>query len=440
MSGMTDRKTKNKKEGNKTMKSAKRILSALMVCVLAMALCVCAPASADEGRNEWNGIVWEQDSLLGALFIRGIGSMPVDIPMPWADSASENTSVSFDDGVTDIPTGFTAGCVNMKTIMIPASLRTIGQGVLTVSGGLRDVYYQGTLAGLLSIQMFPEDRAALNGAIFHGSKIVYKEDGEFEYVPIEDGESGEINIRQNGNTITGKLSDGTTYTIVLGEDGLRESAQISTSESNITIEYHYREDGTLEWRSYRSTNKETGKTGTIVEYYASDGKTITKDTFTSDDSTSVLTKAYYPDGKTVKERTLETNDLGKRVDTYREDGSLQSTVTTHEGSEHTINYSESGAKTDEVYNYSNGGKQTYTYSGEKGSEKLVEKRTDYPSGNVEIIEYSEGETVTKEYRNGKIYKVVDDIQGKRKDTYSYGDDAVLDQIVSEYPDGHVTTY
>lgn len=442
------------------MKKAKRLLSVLLVLALVTALALSVPASADDGRNDWNGIVWERDDLLGALFIRGIGSMPVDVPMPWADSAASNTAVSFDDGVTEIPAGFTAGCVNMKTIMIPASLRVIGQGVLAVSGGLKDVYYQGTLQGLLSIEMFPEDRAALNGAIFHGSKIVYDENGNFDYVPMEDGESGRMTIKEDSNSITGTLSDGTSYTIYVNNEGDPDKAVIQTDTSDIEITYHYRADGTLESRTYRSTNRETGKTGTITEYYAADGRTKVSDLFLADDG-STLTNTYYEDGKTVKTKQLVSADSGKKTYTYRRDGTLETTVTESETAKLTTYFDEDGKVTKKVYTITDGN-DTVTREFD-ASDKLT-KETKSSSERTLVSEYNDQGEIVKQTltdkNNNKITQVTNDDgsavrtteyapgfgikhtytgEEMKKRTLYYNTEKKLKQQVAEYENGTIET-
>lgn len=302
-----------------------RVLSLLLILAMALSLTLSAAAYADGEKNDWKGIVWERDSLLDALFIRGVGVLPVEQPMPWQSDAARNVAVCFDDGVTEIPAGFTAGCVNMKTVMIPASVRSIGQGVLAISGGLKDVYYQGTLQGLLSIQMFPEDRAALNGAVFHGSKIVYDENGNFEYVPAEDGETGKMEVKQDG-TVTVTHNDGTTTTY--------------------TYERHYDESGKLVSEEYHSgtedfyigyTYWDNGKVKTITTEHHAHYPVITvnesnEKVETMIDSVGYLTEHYTRDG--VLERTVFRNGNEKIVTEYVRDGDIEriETITKADGS------------------------------------------------------------------------------------------------------------
>jgi len=292
------------------MKKARRALSLLFIAALVIAFSLTAAASADnEGKNEWNGITWERDPILGALFIEGNGKMPVDIPMPWEDEAFSNSALCFDSGVTEIPAGFTVGCVNMKTIMIPKSLLIIGQGVLAVSGGLSDVYYEGTLQELLSIQMFPEDREAMNGARFHGAKIIYDGKGGFEYVPLsddsitiqtldsrqttvtyDDGTVIETVYDREGNIIsqTFRFEDGSVY--VINEDnkalpttykkGAMHSIAMKELVSSV-LTIVYKEDGTILPNTVKSTfadgtfcletNDEHGMKG---RHFSKDGKLL----------------------------------------------------------------------------------------------------------------------------------------------------------------------
>lgn len=358
------------KEGN-VMKKA-RVLSILLILAMALSLTLSAAAYADGEKNEWKGIVWEQDSLLGALFVRGIGVMPVDQPMPWQDDASSNTAVCFDSGITEIPAGFTAGCVNMKTIMIPASMRAIGQGVLAVSGGLKDVFYEGTLQGLLSIRMYPEDRAALNGAVFHGSKIVVDEaSGRFEYVPEEHSEQGRMEIKEDPktNTVTGTLENGTTYTVTTTYDSqgnpTSEVTKYDNDEYHMTVERTYYSDGSY---SEKTTliSKETGKEETGIGYYDRNGN-LKKFVYTSPEgeSTEVYENgelirttlsyeggesvSYYKNGKRTRREIIAAVDGREITEIYAADGETvieQTTVLTN-GSTRTIKYNEQGKKTSE---------------------------------------------------------------------------------------------
>lgn len=433
----------------------------MLILAMALSLTLSAAAYADGEKNDWRGIVWERDSLLEALFITGVGVLPVEQPMPWQVDAARTTAICFDSGVTDIPTGFTEGCVNMKTVMIPASVRSIGQGVLAISGGLKDVYYQGTLEGLLSIQMFPEDRAALNGARFHESKIIYDITGEpFDYVPVEKGQEGTMEIVDDGKTVTGTLSDGTSYTIYVNNEGDPDKAVIQTDTSDIEITYHYRADGTLESRTYRSTNRETGKTGTITEYYAADGRTKVSDLFLADDG-STLTNTYYEDGKTVKTKQLVSADSGKKTYTYRRDGTLETTVTESETAKLTTYFDEDGKVTKKVYTITDGN-DTVTREFD-ASDKLT-KETKSSSERTLVSEYNDQGDIVKQTltdkNNNKITQVTNDDgsavqtteyapgfgiknsytgEEMKKRTLYYNTEKKLKQQVAEYENGTIVT-
>ena len=370
------------------MKNTRRIFSALLLLALAMSLCLAAPASADSGKNEWNGIDWEQDTLLGALFIRGIGVMPVDVPMPWAESAAANTAVCFDSGVTEIPAGFTAGCVNMKTIMLPASMRVIGENVLAVSGGLKEVYYEGTLEGLLSIRMTPTDRAALNGAVFHGSEIVYKGDS-FEYVPLKDGESGRMTVKDDGRTITGTLDTGVTYTIIYNAAGQETQADFYNDEYSYHSEYHYNPDGSY-WVEITRTDRQTGETVKAKEHHDWLGN-LTKVEYTN--SRGDFSTEVYNNGQLVTYTVLSA--AGDTDESFYQDGKKTRQVIIYKnGIRETILFDDNEEKTSTITEQPNGTVITSQYK----NGRLTENETTMADGRRILIQYDE---------NGKKHHSVD---------------------------------
>ena len=175
------------------MKNVCRTISLLLLCAMVLTIGFPFGASAATEKNEWRGIEWEYDTLIDAVTIHCEGVVPVSKDMPWKDRAGNITAFVFDRGVTEIPAGFSDGCVNMDAIKVPATTRSIGEGVLTV-GNLEDVWYEGSWEGFTQIEMSAEDFAAAEKARFHGSRIEIGEDGSVAYVEEKEGGEGGVNL------------------------------------------------------------------------------------------------------------------------------------------------------------------------------------------------------------------------------------------------------
>ena len=175
------------------MKNVCRTISLLLLCAMVLTIGFPFGASAATEKNEWRGIEWEYDTLIDVVTIHCEGVVPVSKDMPWKDRAGNITAFVFDRGVTEIPAGFSDGCVNMDAIKVPATTRSIGEGVLTV-GNLEDVWYEGSWEAFTQIEMSAEDFAAAEKARFHGSRIEIGEDGSVAYVEETEGGEGGGNM------------------------------------------------------------------------------------------------------------------------------------------------------------------------------------------------------------------------------------------------------
>jgi len=263
------------------------------------------------------------------------------------------------------------------------------------------VYYQGTLEGLLSIQMFPEDRAALNGARFHESKIIYDITGEpFNYVPVEKGQEGTMEIVDDGKTVTGTLSDGTTYTLHYRADGQIDSYQYSNKEYNYDTKRHYRPDGTLEWEITTRVDKATGKTVTSKNYYDASGENLVKSEFTRDTGEKITEE--YANGKLVKDTAI--NREKDKIETF---------------------YDDNEKKTKSIITYANGTKVTTDYDENERPTKTVSVDPD----NTKI---------TKLYENGiKKQTITERADGYKIITQYYADGEKEKQRKRIAPDGEI---
>ena len=230
------------------MKKVSRSISLLLLCAMMLTIGFSFGASADIEKNEWRGIKWEYDTLIDAVTIHCTGVAPVSKDMPWKDRAADITAFVFDSGVTEIPAGFSDGCVNMDAIKIPATTRVIGEGVLTV-GNLTDVWYEGNWESFTQIKMSDEDFAAALKAKFHGSRIVVLDDGTVLYEEIQEG-------GEEFKTEIIDIGDGSQLVIVYYPGGRKNT------------ETYIDSSGRTAWvKEYRDDAGNTLETETAYDYY-----------------------------------------------------------------------------------------------------------------------------------------------------------------------------
>lgn len=296
------------------MKNVSRKISMLLLCAMMLTIVFSYGASAEVEKNEWRDIKWDYDTLIDAVTIHCSGVVPVSKDMPWKDKANNITAFVFDSGVTEIPAGFSDGCVSMDAIKIPATTRSIGEGVLTV-GNLTDIWYEGTWESFLQIKMSEKDLAAAKKARFHGSMLLRNEDGSVEYVEVREDNDNENSDQQSTTEII--RGDGYTKRSTVNPDGTR-------------TEIYYYDDGRIEVVEYDANGKET-KRYTTTATRAEDGD-HTQATYTRDDGT-VVTEVFDSSKKLIK-RVLKYPDEKVSVIDYEydDDGDLhQSTETLSDG-------------------------------------------------------------------------------------------------------------
>ena len=162
------------------MKSFRKILCMALSFALFLTTVIVATAGAastqDVVGGRFNGMPWQYDTKEGQLSINGQGALPTEANKPWQEYEQQVDTAIFRSGITVIPDGFMNFCVNMTTIMIPASVTYIGEGVLTISPKLTDIIYEGDLDALLAIPMSEADREVVKKTHFHTATI--KESGD----------------------------------------------------------------------------------------------------------------------------------------------------------------------------------------------------------------------------------------------------------------------
>ena len=402
-----------------------RTLSLTFFLALILILAPVFSASAETAKNSWNGITWEFESVLGALFINGRGVLPVEAPMPWRDRAADNRTLCFDSGVTEIPSGFTEGCVNMKTVMLPATLQSIGKGVLSVSGGLREIYYEGSVEELLAIQMDSEDRNALNGAFFYASEIVKDEKtGAVSYVPLEDGQRGRLKIYLGDGVVMGTLDDGAVYTAYYGNNGYLNYADIVGDDYTAEYRVTRREDNTIASITYETTKDDYA--GTMTRYYDETGSTVIKQVFVKENGETDIAE-YDDTGTVLLKNTLEWPNGESLSRVYRPDGTLERAHYIYVGAPY--------YQKDKLYDldgktllsettlYTNGGQETREYD---SVGMLIRKTTTEERGAQMILEYGHnGALLRQTYTQPDGYSVIEE----------YGDEEKLVKETRIFTDG-----
>ena len=87
---------------------------------------------------------------------------------------------SFNDNVTDIilhsgiwriPDAAFSGCINLKRITIPKSVKKIGPGVFADCNSLEDVYYEGTSEDWAKVEIFTSQRIVTLGDTIPGTPV-----------------------------------------------------------------------------------------------------------------------------------------------------------------------------------------------------------------------------------------------------------------------------
>ncbi|MBO5409635.1 MAG: leucine-rich repeat domain-containing protein, partial [Clostridia bacterium] len=122
------------------------LAAAIIVCQLTIVFSV-LPVKARASSLNLNcgyNATWDLDSN-GVLTISGTGDMydfttiAIHYEKPWSLFLSEITSVVIEEGITDIGRGAFAGCSNLKSIHLPASLETINQSAFYSARNLETI-------------------------------------------------------------------------------------------------------------------------------------------------------------------------------------------------------------------------------------------------------------------------------------------------------------
>lgn len=151
----------------------RRMLSLVLVLSIILSIVSAVPVMAyDDYENGecGEGVFWEYDASIQALSISGDGDMEdydgavdaatgyINMP-PWYEYRHEIMDVFIDDDVTDIGDFAFAGLMNVRSITIPASVKSIGDGV----------FYQ--MDSLVSVRV-----ASKNTEYSSAGKVLYNKD------------------------------------------------------------------------------------------------------------------------------------------------------------------------------------------------------------------------------------------------------------------------
>ena len=306
------------------MKHLRKLLSAALVAALMLAILIAPVSAEEEVVNEvvggrFNGMPWQYDTDNRALAINGQGQLPADSPKPWQNYEEEVETVVFRPGITGIPDGFMNYCINMTTIMIPASVTYIGEGVFTISPKLTDIVYEGDPEMLKNIRMSEADLAVIDKVRVHEGTITdNSEPNNPRYTYVY----GETTVTVGGveYTIATKTSKDESWSRATMGDKWIEDGLIRTwkDENGATHKLYSHEDniygkGTKERIIYSKT-KETN-----ITTYDEAGLTITED---RDGDTSVWHYEYSnPDAEYKSETIVEQNGVITHRETVMQDGS-----------------------------------------------------------------------------------------------------------------------
>ncbi|MBR1559601.1 MAG: hypothetical protein IJ646_05100, partial [Clostridia bacterium] len=143
------------------MKRIPKLLSAILVLALLISnvILTAAPALGEAIVADLAGTPVVYDTATNALAINGTGALPDVAEKPWQAYAADVRVAAFRPGITAIPDHFLDGCTGITTLALPASVQSIGEGVLTASPSLDTLVYSGARESLLNVQMSDADRA-----------------------------------------------------------------------------------------------------------------------------------------------------------------------------------------------------------------------------------------------------------------------------------------
>jgi len=112
----------------------------VLVSILAALILLASPVCAEEiGGNCGSNLSWNLDTATGTLTITGQGAMTYGDYAPWSDYSYDITNVVIGEGVTTVSYNAFQGMLNLHTVSLPSTVRSIGEYAFYGCSGLQNI-------------------------------------------------------------------------------------------------------------------------------------------------------------------------------------------------------------------------------------------------------------------------------------------------------------
>lgn len=155
-----------------------RLLTALMIILLCLALCTFAGAEIVSGNTDSKDITWSMNTDTGILRIDGTGPMKLAayVKTPWDAYLTQITDVVIGEGVTDISSSAFSGCTALKRVTLPETLTAVKSSAFSGCTSLKAISLPdavttiggGAFSGCTSLEeiVLPADLTTISSSAF----------------------------------------------------------------------------------------------------------------------------------------------------------------------------------------------------------------------------------------------------------------------------------